>query len=121
MKKKLLITIPPLASAILFSGCATIVSRNNQEINVTSYPSHQEVQIGSQTVTTPAIVTVERSKKNIVIKSKNCNNQQLLKSKINPWFLGNGLLFGWFFWSSIDYATGAMWKYDDNVNLNCQK
>jgi uncharacterized protein YceK len=119
MKKNLLIAMS-LSSAILFSGCATILSGKTQNINVTSYPSHQKVQIGSQTVVTPSIVTVKRSKEDLVLRSENCNDQKLLASKVNPVFFVN-ILSGGAFGSTTDYATGAMWKYDDNVNLNCQK
>lgn len=69
---------------------------------------------------TPSIVTVKRSKKDLIVRSKNCNDQKLLASKVNPVFFVN-ILSGGAFGSTTDYATDAMWKYDDNINLNCQK
>jgi uncharacterized protein YceK len=119
MKKAILITVP-LISTILFSGCATLISGKTQKINVTSYPSHKEVTIGSQSVITPSIITVERSKKDLVVKSKDCDKQKLLSSRINPVFFVN-LLSGNVFGSTTDYMTGSMWEYDDNVHLECPK
>jgi uncharacterized protein YceK len=119
MKKKLLVAIP-LASAILFSGCATILSGKTQKINVTSYPSHQKVTIGSQTVVTPAIVAVDRDNKDLIVKAKNCDAQRLEQAQINPVFFVNILSAG-AFGSTTDYATGAMWKYDDNIHIDCEK
>jgi hypothetical protein len=119
MKRKLLIAVP-LISTIMFSGCATILSGKHQQVNVTSTPSKQEVIVGSQTVTTPAIVTVRRSDEGLTVKSPNCDDQKLLASKINPVFFVN-ILSGGAFGSTTDYATGSMWKYDENIHLDCKK
>lgn len=119
MRKSLLIAIP-LVSTLMFSGCATIMSGKQQKINVTSTPPKQEVTIGNETVVTPTIVSVRRSKDDLVVKSKNCDNQKLLASKINPVFFVN-ILSGGAFGSTTDYATDAMWKYDENVHLDCKK
>lgn len=119
MKKKLLVVIP-LISVVMFSGCATILSGKKQNINVTSSPSKKEVTIGNQTVTTPAVLSIDRSNKDLMVKSNDCDRQKMLASKINPVFFVN-ILSGGAFGSTTDYATGAMWKYDENVNLNCSK
>jgi uncharacterized protein YceK len=119
MKRKLLIAIP-LVSMVMFSGCASILSGKHQQVNVTSTPSHQEITVGSQTITTPAVVSVRRSDESLIVKSKNCDDQKLLASKINPVFFVN-ILSGGAFGSTTDYATDSMWKYDENVHLDCKK
>ena len=119
MKKRLLIALP-LVSAVMFSGCATILNGEHQKINVTSTPSHQEIIIGSQTVVTPSIVDIKRSNEDLVVKSSKCGDQKLLASKINPVFFVN-ILSGGAFGSTTDYATGSMWKYDENIHLDCKK
>ena len=119
MKRKLLIAIP-LAGIVMFSGCATILSGEHQQLNITSTPSNKKVIVGSQTVTTPAIVSVRRSNKNLIVESANCKGQKLLASKINPIFFVN-ILSGGAFGSTTDYATGSMWKYNTNVHLNCKQ
>jgi hypothetical protein len=120
MKKSLLIATIPLASVILFTGCATITSGETQKINIKScYPSNQKIMIDNRTITTPATIIVKRSKKDLIIRSQDSNDQKILVSKIKPEFALNILNAGICF--IIDYATGAMWEYDDNVNLNCQK
>jgi len=119
MKKKILIAIP-LAMTVMFSGCATILSGTHQQIGITSTPPHQKVTIGSQTIITPSVVSVKRSDKSLIVKSKNCDDQRLLVPKINPVFFVN-ILSGGVFGSTTDYATHSMWKYNGNVHLNCQK
>ena len=120
ISKKYVSLLMVSALSIGFSGCATILSGKHQKINVTSTPSNEEVMVGAQTVTTPAIVEVRRSDENLIVKSKNCNDQKMLASKINPVFFVN-ILSGGAFGSTTDYATDSMWKYDENVNLNCKK
>jgi len=118
MKKTFIITTG-IISSIFFSGCATILSGTTQKINITSSPNGKEVQVGNQIVKTPSIITVKRSNEDLIVKAKDCNDQKLLKSKINPVFFVN-LLSGGVFGSTTDYLTGAMWKYDENVHLNCK-
>jgi uncharacterized protein YceK len=122
MKKNLLIAAISLSSAVLFSGCATVMSGETQKVNITScYPANQKVIIGnSKIITTPTIITLKRGNKNIIIKSQDSDAQRLLSPKVNPVFWVNTFSMG-STGSTTDYASGAMWKYDDNVNLNCQK
>jgi len=62
----------------------------------------------------------KRSDKSLIVKSKNCDDQRLLVPKINPVFFVN-ILSGGVFGSTTDYATDSMWKYDENVHLDCKK
>ena len=116
MKKSLLIAVP-LLSTIMFSGCSTILSGTTQQISVNSNPTNIEIELGNTKVITPSIVTVKRGD-DLIIKSSKCSEQKILAKKINPVFFVN-ILSGGVFGSTTDYSTGAMWKYDENINLNC--
>lgn len=118
MTKKLLLAIPA-AALVMFSGCATIISGSTQKVNVASTPSHIDVTLGDKTVSTPAIVELKRGE-DLVLTSPECDNQTIVAKKINPVFFGN-VVSGGVFGSTTDYSTGAMWKYDDNVKLECSK
>ena len=120
MKKTSLLVAFSIGSAVLFSGCATILSGKTQAVNVTSNPSNKMVKIDGRTVQTPSIVTLERGKDNLVLKSDECGSQKLVSKHINPVFFVN-ILSGGAFGSTTDYATGAMWKYDENINLECRQ
>lgn len=120
MKKELLLIALSLASAIMFSGCATIFSGKQQAINLTSTPSGKMVTIAGRTVKTPSIITINRGQDNLKLTSTDCDNQKLVTKKINPVFFVNILSAG-VFGSTTDYSSGAMWKYDENINLECQK
>ena len=119
MRRQVLISIA-LSSAVMFSGCATILSGKKQAINLTSTPSGKTVTLAGKTVTTPSIVTIERGQDNLVLKGNNCGGQKLVSKKLNPVFFVN-ILSGGAFGSTTDYQTKAMWKYDENINLECQQ
>jgi hypothetical protein len=74
--------------------------------------------IDPQKVKVPAIVTITRENKDILIKTSD-KKTKLVKKKINPWFLGDVLATSPLS-TTVDLVTGAMWKYDDNVNINCK-
>ncbi|MDQ7066826.1 MAG: hypothetical protein Q9M40_01825 [Sulfurimonas sp.] len=78
------------------------------------------VAVDGRTVQTPSIVTLDRGKDNLTVKCKDGSNQKLLSKKINPVFFVN-ILSGGAFGSTTDYASGAMWQYDENINLECKE
>jgi len=78
-----------------------------------------EVTLGDTKVMTPSIVTVKRGE-DLILKSSKCDGQTLVSKKINPVFFVN-VLSGGAFGSTTDYATGSMWKYDENAHLQCSK
>ena len=117
MTKKLLIAAT-LASTVLFSGCATILSGSTQKVSVTSSPSNLEVTLNGTKTTTPSILTVDRGE-DLILKSSKCDGQTIVAKKINPVFFVDLFMPGNIFSSTTDYSTGAMWKYDENVRLEC--
>ena len=120
MKKSLLLTTS-LGMAVMFSGCATILDGKTQKISVNSNPSGIGFNLDGKNYSTPAIISVKRENKDKLLKieNKKCQRTILLNKKVNPTFFVN-ILSGGAFGSTTDYATGAMWKYDDNVNINCK-
>lgn len=111
-----------LASILLFSGCATILNDDFQQINVAS-SNNKEIKgnIDGVPFTGPGIVNIKRAKadKVLMVNTSNCNKQTLLKSDVDMKFFIN-VLSGGTFGSSTDYATEKMWKYQDNVIVVCQ-
>lgn len=119
MKKTLLMASLVAASTTLFTGCATIISGDNQNINLQS-KKEQTVSIDGKVYTSPSVVSVERTNKDAVLKVKDCNKQILLKKEVNPVFFVN-ILSGGAFGSTTDYASDSMWQYDQtNINVDCE-
>ncbi|MDD3008684.1 MAG: hypothetical protein AB7U51_09915 [Arcobacter sp.] len=119
MKKNILIAGSILSATFLFTGCATILSGDNQSINLQS-KKEQTVSINGQQYTSPNVISLERTDKDAVLKVKDCEKQILLKKEINPVFFVN-ILSGGVFGSTTDYASDSMWQYDQtNVNVDCE-
>ena len=121
MKETLLLGIT-VGAIVMFSGCATILSGKTQKISINSNPSGIKVQVDDQTLTTPAAFVVKRENKDKIIKVNEgqCKKIITLNKKVNPVFFVN-ILSGGVFGSTTDYSTDAMWKYDDNVNIDCRQ
>jgi uncharacterized protein YceK len=119
MKKIALVSIVA-ASAVLFTGCATILNGKTQKINLTS-SKPVTVEIDGQQFSAPSVATLQRSGDDKVVKVKDCNNKTvLLKSTVNPTFFVN-ILSGGAFGSTTDYASDSMWQYDQsNVDVDCK-
>ncbi len=122
MKKSFLLMLP-IATVVLFSGCATMLGGgNSQTVSINSdKPLKGTMKYsdgeGVQHFTTPATLTVERRSKDIVLTSKNGDfDTTTIKSGMNPWLVGN-ILSGGFLGSTTDSVGGAAWRYDDTVNI----
>jgi len=122
MNKKLLIA-GSLLSAILFSGCATILGGgSSQTISINSSERIKGTLkysdgSGVQYFTTPATLNVDRKSKDVLLTSDNGEfHTTKVKSNINPWFFGN-IIFGGLLGSTTDSTGGAAWKYDETVNI----
>lgn len=123
MKKKMIILLAVI-SAIMFSGCATILGGGNQQtISVnSSKPLKGEMKYsdgsGLQHFTAPATLSVERRSKDIILTSKDGDfDTTTVKSDTNPWLLGN-IIFGGVIGSTTDSVGGAAWRYQETVNLS---
>lgn len=119
MKKNILLAGAILAASFLFTGCATILSGDNQSINLQS-KKETTVSINGQQYTSPNVISLERTDKDAVLKVKDCEKQILLKKEINPVFFVN-ILSGGVFGSTTDYSSDSMWQYDQtNINVDCE-
>ena len=125
MKK--IITV--LITTALLSGCASIIKGRNQTINVmTANGDNVQATVFSKNgmleTELPRVISVSRDSQDITIRVKDdkCHTETvaIAQSRVEPWFWGN-ILSGRILGSSTDYATGAMWKYDSNVNVNVTK
>lgn len=130
-----------VAVSILFTGCATLFGGgSNQAINIQSSKSQtvdvykvktkKDANSGEVSVTgedlihsniqIPSSVNVNRDSKDILIKTKDgeCKEKKVEK-KLNPWFWGDVIATS-LLSTTVDAVTGAMWKYDENVTLDCE-
>jgi hypothetical protein len=128
MRKKLLIALP-LASVMMFSGCATLFGGGGkQTISVSSDSTKRMKAVVSyadgsspQYLTIPGTITVKRTNKDIIVKSQDKDFEPTkIKKNVNGWFWANilGAPYGTILSSTTDYASGAMWKYDDAVTVH---
>ena len=118
MKIKLLVA---LGAAVHLSACASIVSGSTQDIafnSASGTPQTCTATGGSrfslnERFTTPAVVNVKRSKKDIEIA---CDSgaTKTVPGEYNAWTLG-GIPFGGLIAVGIDAATGAIHKYPSEV------
>lgn len=129
MKKNLMILVP-LASAVMFSGCATLFGGGEKQMVSINSDKPMKATLsyedGSspQYFTTPATLSVERKNKKVKISSEsNEFNTIEIDNKVNGWFWVNilGAPGGTVLSSTTDAATGAMWKYEDAVTVQSNK
>ena len=120
MKKQIVMVTGAFIVTSLFSGCATIVSGKTQKVKFIS-EKPVKITVDNKTSTTPATIEIKRenSSKIVTAECENKTKQIILKRKVNPWFAGN-LIFGGALGSTTDYVSGAMWEYDDIVNVDCK-
>jgi hypothetical protein len=114
----------------LMSGCASIVSKSEWPVTITSDPSGALVTVKNNQgmeihkATTPTTVVLKASAGYFAAAKYTLSFEKpgygdsvaFLDARINPWYMGNLLFFGGDFFIGmlvIDPATGAMWKLDD--------
>ncbi|QOY53009.1 hypothetical protein [Candidatus Sulfurimonas baltica] len=125
MNKKLIIALP-LISAVMFSGCATLFGGGGKQTLSINSDKPMPITIayadGSspQYVTTPATISVERRNRDIKISSNAGEFQPVtVKKSVNGWVVANILGgFASILSTTTDAASGALWKYDDAVNIH---
>jgi hypothetical protein len=122
-KMKKLLGLSAIATVVLMTGCASILNDKTQMVNITaSNGAKITANADGKAFQTPAIVGLQRSKldKIITTSDSSCNPQTLAPHTIDPIFFIN-ILSGGAFGSTTDYATEKMWKYDNNLVINCNK
>lgn len=110
------------AAALIMSGCASIINEKTQQVNVQT-PNNQKVSgtVNGQAFNAPGVVALVRENKNkvFVTDSAGCKSETVAEKTVDPIFFIN-LVSGGPFGSTTDFATEKMWKYSDNVVLNCR-
>lgn len=105
------------------SSCATILNDDTQKINVTTSNNVKtNITVNGQEYKAPAIITLKRSKEDLVLRAENpnCTQQYLVKSEIDNKFWIN-ILSGGTFGSTTDFASEEMWTYQDEIELKCKQ
>lgn len=120
------------ATAMLTTGCASIISDHNWPVAVTSTPDHAEYSIKNKagktvaTGTTPNTVILPSAEgygrgETYTIgftKDGYAPNDVVLDSSINGWYLCNILFGGIVGLLIVDPITGAMWKLPGEAHAN---
>ena len=116
------------------TGCASIISKSNYPVNITSQPSGADITIVNKKGRvvyegkTPTVVDLKAGAgwfqgQDYVVKfNKDGYETQTaqIEQKLDNWYLfGNIALGGLIGWVIVDPITGAMWVLED-VNVNLQ-
>lgn len=120
-----------LFSSALVSGCASIASKSNYDVAISSEPSGANFIVTNRagenvfTGLTPATVTLKASSgyfknQTYTIRLEKPGFQQktyTVSSKLDGWYWGNLLIGGLIGMLAIDPATGAMYKLPENLMI----
>jgi hypothetical protein len=129
MKKELLPVILLLAVIVLFSRCATIVSKTSYNVYIHTDPARATVSVtninGKEIYkgASPATVRLnagagffKKAAYHVKITSPGFEERIIpVTFKLNGWYFGNLLIGGLIGMLIVDPATGAMWKIKDPV------
>ena len=129
MKAKKLFRLPVLGAMIVLVSCASIVSKSQYPVTITSDPDGADITIVDEngmtihTGTTPTTVTLStggnyKGKDYTVtfLKPGYEKYQLKLQRGIDGWYVGgNFLLGGLIGWLIVDPITGAMWTLPKEV------
>jgi hypothetical protein len=110
-----------LAAAVLSTGCASILNEQQQAVNVSASNAKPIAgNIDGAPFTGPGVVKVTRAKagKVMTVDTAGCTKTTNLATEVDSKFFIN-ILLGGAFGSTTDYSTERMWKYADNVVVNC--
>jgi len=133
MKKHIALIV--VASAAVLAGCASIVSKSEYPVAVTSNPTGADFTVKRAnglpiaSGVTPATITLAASdgyfkpaKYTVEFRRKGVVQSVPLTAKIDGWYFGN-LLFGGIIVGMliVDPATGAMWRLNDTVVATFQQ
>jgi hypothetical protein len=118
MKKKLLGTI--LFGTLLSSGCATILTEDSHNMNVTTSDGRKTtVTVDGQSQAVPGVVSIKKENQDKVLMAdaEECTSVNLNKEVESVFFVN--ILSGGVFGSSTDYGTDKMWRYQDSATIPC--
>ncbi len=121
-------TVTALATAVLSTGCASIVNGQNQSLSVKTNGADTEVvgakctlnsNKGTWYVTSPGSVTVQRSYNDLMVTCKKDGMEDgtgSIKSSTKAMAFGN-IIFGGIIGAAVDTSTGAAYDYPDLITI----
>lgn len=113
---------------IFIVGCASIVSKSQYPVSITSQPEGSDIRIVNSngdtvfTAKTPTTITLKADAGyfkgedyTVIFKKENYTPQTaIIKRGVDGWYiLGNFFIGGLIGWLIVDPATGAMWTLDN--------
>jgi len=118
-----------LTVLLLFSNCASIVTRSSYPLTINSNPSNAEISITNRrgveiySGNTPAVVQLRasdgffsRAEYQVRFSAPGYEERVVpVTFSLDGWYFGNILLGGVLGMLIIDPATGAMWRIDTDV------
>ena len=121
-----------LIPCLLFTSCASIVSKSQCPVAITSNPSGAKFTVKNKAGepihqgVTPCTVTLPASagyfqpaNYSLEFTKKGSATQTVeIKAGINGWYFGNIVFGGLIGIVIVDPLTGAMWRLDDTANAN---
>lgn len=125
---KILASLAVATTAVLASGCASIVNGHNQVVSVEAQHKGQQIvgahcslvnPKGTFYVTTPGTVTVHRAYDDINVKCEKEGMQPgmaAVKSSTKPMAFGN-ILFGGVIGAAVDAGSGAAYDYPTLISV----
>lgn len=107
-----------LLTAVMLSGCATIIRGTEQEVAINTNPVGANVQFSNgQSCVSPCTIKTKRNQSlQISITKDGCHQQT---ATMMPTLSGGGVIMGGF----IDYGTGAVYDLQPNpmtISLVCE-
>ncbi|WOT03992.1 hypothetical protein [Shewanella youngdeokensis] len=129
MKKKILVIA---LSAIIMSGCSSIVSKSDYAVTINSNPGGSSFVITNragqkvESGVTPSTVTLKSSAGyfkgetyTVVLNKEGFSEKTYtLTSSVDGWYFGNILLGGLIGMLIVDPATGAMYNLPERVDIS---
>lgn len=124
MKTSLVVpSLSLLATCVLLSGCASIISGRHADVAIDSYPTNAHVTVHDScgravaSLNTPGVVSLKRNRRyflparyTAIIEAPGYQPEQVpISSTVNPWVLGN-IVIGGIPGLIVDNATGAAWR-----------
>jgi len=108
------LSIVVLASSLVFSGCASIVTGSTQEMTFDSNPDGALVSVNGRPMgRTPLVIRLNKDSEDqeLTFSKEGYRTASFpIASKVNPWFWGN-IVCGGLLGSSTDGISGAMHEY----------
>ncbi|MFT4176495.1 MAG: hypothetical protein QM627_07545 [Luteolibacter sp.] len=121
-----------LAPCLLLASCASIVSKSQYPVSISSNPSGTKVAVKNSNgqvihqASTPTTVSLKSSQGyfkpasyTFEFTKKNGTKQSVpVSARMDGWYVGNVVFGGLIGFLIVDPLTGAMWKLDDKVHAD---